>query len=186
MFETEYACVASGDGILPESTAVSPKKPDLRITYSGGMNSALDSGIEALAKSHGYKWYAQGVNTKTGERDICFDEADGVPMDDGAPVDTNTRKTLCNTDIDGAEKNVPDIVKFGNGDMFQLLCKASSKKEDWMKSTKAMEIPGIGCVVQVTTQQGNNVAEAVVFVPGTKIVGDGENGRSLVRDSQIS
>ena len=29
----------------------------------------------------------------------------------------------------------------GNGDMFKLLCKASSQKEGWMKSTKAMEIP---------------------------------------------
>ena len=28
-------------------------------------------------------------------------------------------KTLHNTDVDGATKNVPDIVKFGNGDMFQ-------------------------------------------------------------------
>ncbi|MGL4452412.1 MAG: hypothetical protein ACRCTZ_14665, partial [Sarcina sp.] len=39
----------------------------------------------------------------------------------------------------------------------------------WMKSTKAMEIDGIGCVIQVTTQQGDNVAEAVTFVPGVKI-----------------
>lgn len=32
-----------------------------------------------------------------------------------------------------------------------------------------MEIEGVGCVVQVTTQQGNNIAEAVTFVPGVKI-----------------
>lgn len=38
-----------------------------------------------------------------------------------------------------------------------------------MKSTKAMEIEGIGCVVQVTTQQGTNVAEALVFVPDCQI-----------------
>jgi len=88
-------------------------------------------------------------------------------------------KTLHNSDIAGAEKNVPDIQKIGNGDMFQLLCKASSKKEDWMKSTKACEIDGIGCVVQVTTQQGNNVAEAVCFVPGVEIVEDKNNGRKL-------
>jgi len=78
-------------------------------------------------------------------------------------------KTLHNTDSDGAEKNVPDIVKFGNADTFQLICKASSKKENWMKSTKAMEIWGLGCVIQVTTQQGDNVAEALTFVPGTYI-----------------
>lgn len=38
-----------------------------------------------------------------------------------------------------------------------------------MKSSKAMEIEGVGCVVQVTTQQGDNVAEAVTFVPNCKI-----------------
>jgi hypothetical protein len=32
-----------------------------------------------------------------------------------------------------------------------------------------MEIVGVGCVVQVTTQQGDNVSEAVTFVPGVKI-----------------
>ena len=38
-----------------------------------------------------------------------------------------------------------------------------------MKSTKEMEIVGIGCVVQVSTQQGDNVAESITFVPGVKI-----------------
>ena len=85
-------------------------------------------------------------------------------------------KTLHNSDVSGAKKNVSDLVTFGNGDMFQLLCKASSKEENWMKSTKAMEIQGIGCVVQVTTQQGDNVSEAVTYVPGVKVVDDPDNG----------
>lgn len=89
-------------------------------------------------------------------------------------------KTLHNSDISGAEKNVPDIRKVGNGDMFRLLCKASSEKEGWMKSSKACEITGIGCIVQVTTQQGDNVAEAVCFVPGAIIVDDENNGRKLI------
>lgn len=79
-------------------------------------------------------------------------------------------KTFENSDASGATKNVPDIKFFGDGDTFKLLCKASSKKEAWMKSTKAMEIPGVGCVVQVTTQQAGNlgvgadsVAEGRVF-----------------------
>ena len=94
-------------------------------------------------------------------------------------------KTLGNTDVNGARKNVKDIVVFGNGDMFQLLCKASSQEEGWMKSTKAMQTPS-GCVVQVTTQQKNmdfsySVAEAVTFVPGVKIADDTEfGGRKLV------
>ncbi|MHA1305572.1 MAG: hypothetical protein ACTSPI_17870 [Candidatus Heimdallarchaeaceae archaeon] len=80
-----------------------------------------------------------------------------------------TEKSLGNTDANGAKKNVKDIQFWGNGDTFKLISKASSKNEGWMKSTKAMEVPHCGCVVQVTTQQGDNVAEAVTWVPGVKI-----------------
>lgn len=93
------------------------------------------------------------------------------------------KKTLHNSTVSGARVNVKDIIIFGDGDTFKLICKASSKDEDWMKSTKAMEIEGLGCVLQVTTQQGDNIAEALVFVPGAKIElidGDKTNGRRLV------
>jgi len=53
-------------------------------------------------------------------------------------------KTLHNSDISGARQNVKDIKVVGNGDMFRLLCKASSEEEGWMKSTKAMEIKNCG------------------------------------------
>ena len=75
---------------------------------------------------------------------------------------------------------VSDVVVVGNGDTAQLLFKASSKEQGWMKSAKAMEIPGVGCVVQVTTQQGSNVAEALCFVSGVKIADDVNGGRKLV------
>jgi len=83
-------------------------------------------------------------------------------------------KTLKNTDQDAAKKNVPDMVTFG-GDQFKLLSKASSEAEGWMKSTKAMEVPGLGCVVQVTTQQMSPngqyaLAEACCFVPDATMV----------------
>jgi len=94
------------------------------------------------------------------------------------------KKSLGNTDVNGATKNVKDIVFFGNGDTFKLISKASSKEEGWMKSTKAMQIDGVGCVVQVTTQQGDNVAEALTFVPGVKIIENTEDdvikGREIV------
>lgn len=95
-----------------------------------------------------------------------------------------TEKTLHNSDVSGARQNVPDIKVVGNGDMYRLLCKASSQSEGWMKSSKAMEVPG-GCVVQVTTQQKNAdgsyaVAEALTFVPGVKIADDENNGLKLV------
>lgn len=83
-------------------------------------------------------------------------------------------KTLHNSDVSGARKNVPDLQVVGNGDSFKLICKASSESEGWMKSTKALEIQGEGCLVQVTTQQRNPdgsyaVAEALAFVPGVYI-----------------
>jgi hypothetical protein len=85
-----------------------------------------------------------------------------------------TEKTLGNTDVNGAKKNVKDIVVFGDGDTFKLLCKASSQSEGWMKSTKVMYVPGQGCVVQVTTQQRNPdgsyaIAEALTFVPNVAL-----------------
>lgn len=93
-------------------------------------------------------------------------------------------KTLHNSDINMAKKNVKDLQVVGNGDMFKLLSKASSEKEGWMKSTKVMEIPRQGCVIQVTTQQRNPdgsyaVAEALTFVPGVRIEEDVNGGRTL-------
>lgn len=92
-------------------------------------------------------------------------------------------KTLINSDVSGARKNVPDIKVFGNGDLFTLICKASSQNEGWMKSTKAMQT-GTGCVVQVTTQQKNPdgsyvIAEALTFVPDVTIQEDLDGNRYL-------
>ena len=94
-------------------------------------------------------------------------------------------KTLHNSDVSGAKKNVPDTVVYGNGDLFKLLSKASSQREGWMKSTKVMEIPHVGCLVQVTTQQRNPdgsyaVAEALQFVPGVVLL-ENAAGRCLIK-----
>lgn len=83
-------------------------------------------------------------------------------------------KTLTNTTANQTKDQVKDIQFWGNGDTFQLICKASSEAEGWMKSTKAMEVSGIGCVIQVTTQQKGidgtyTIAEALTFVPGATI-----------------
>ena len=101
-----------------------------------------------------------------------------------------TSKTLHNSDVSGARENVSDIQVVGNGDMFQLLCKASSEKEGWMKSTKAMQLFN-GCLVQVTTQQRNldgsySVAEALQFVPNVQVASDENNGRKLVTYSEAA
>ena len=80
---------------------------------------------------------------------------------------------------DAKSGKVSDIQVVGDGNMFKLLCKASSKEQGWMKSAKAMEVLG-GCVVQVTTQQNDHVAEALTYVPGVRIVDDINGGRKLI------
>lgn len=93
-------------------------------------------------------------------------------------------KALDNTSIVDVKATTSDIKVFGNGDLFQLICKASSKSQGWMKSTKAMET-GNGCVVQVTTEVINKngdhvIAEALTFVPNVKIKIDGGNGNKYL------
>jgi hypothetical protein len=91
-----------------------------------------------------------------------------------------TKKDLSVTSIADAKIKVPDIQVVGNGDAWQLLSKASSKEGGWMKSTKALEIAGYGIVLQVSTQQGDNVAEALVTIPNVKIVPDENGGKKIV------
>jgi hypothetical protein len=97
----------------------------------------------------------------------------------------NSEKTLNNTTAFQAKQNVSDIEFWGNGDTFKLISKASSKKEGWMKSTKAMQA-GHGCVVQVTTQQRNpdgsySIAEALTFVPEVIIEEEVVDGKVISR-----
>lgn len=88
-------------------------------------------------------------------------------------------KTMSTSPDNPARKAVPDMVTYGTGDLFKLISKASSEKEGWMKSTKAMRV-GHGWLVQVTTQQRNPdgsyaLAEALTFVPSLiKTSDDGE------------
>lgn len=101
------------------------------------------------------------------------------------------QKTIRNSEVSGARKNVKDIKIVGNGDAFQLLFKASSEKEGWMKSTKAMACGDGQIVIQVTTQQRNidgtySVAEALTVVRNSMIVPGKNNGRKIVvRNSMI-
>ena len=90
------------------------------------------------------------------------------------------KKTVNVVNSDDVKKKVSDVEIFGNPDTFQLICKASSKNEGWMKSTKAMEVPGRGCIIQVSTQQGDNVAEAICFVPDVVILVDDESGNKKI------
>lgn len=91
----------------------------------------------------------------------------------------NTAKDLTVTSIADAQTKIPDIQVFGNGDLWQLLSKASSKEGGWMKSTKAMDIINSGVVLQVTTQQGEQVSEALTFVPNVNVAVDTSGNKYL-------
>lgn len=62
-----------------------------------------------------------------------------------------------------------DFDSWGNKDDFKLLFKSWSQKESWLKSTKALQIDGVGCVVQVSTQNEELISEACTFVPSVRI-----------------
>lgn len=96
-------------------------------------------------------------------------------------MEKRKEKSMSNVNIASAVSNEPDMQVIGYGDMWRLLGKVWSCEEGWMKSTKAMDV-GVGCVVQVMTQQKNPdgsyaIAEAVTFVPGVRVVaGEGDVG----------
>ena len=90
-------------------------------------------------------------------------------------------KELGVVNIEDAKTKISDISVFGNGDTFQLICKASSKSQGWMKSTKAMQIDNVGVVLQISTQQGDNVAEALQFIPNVKIHTDEQGIKSIIQ-----
>jgi hypothetical protein len=84
------------------------------------------------------------------------------------------QKTTTVVDSKDLKEKVPDVVLYGNPDAWKLICKASSQSEGWMKSTKAMEIEGLGILIQVTTQQGAHVAEALHFIRDAMIEDNGD------------
>lgn len=78
-------------------------------------------------------------------------------------------KTLGNTTAEQTEDNVQDVKSWGAKNMFKLITKAWSIEEEWSRSTKAMEIRGVGCVIQVSTILEGIPSEALSFVPGVRI-----------------
>ena len=84
-----------------------------------------------------------------------------------------------NTNTADAKANTPDLKITGDPDAWELVCKASSASQGWMKSTKRMRVDG-GWLYQVSTEHTRTVtddydlvvesyvsacAEALVFVP---------------------
>ena len=97
--------------------------------------------------------------------------------------DKMKERTLDINNTEDAKKKVSDIKVSGNPDVWQLIAKASSEKEGWMKSTKAMDT-GNGCLVQTTTIERNPdgskvIFETVTFVPNVEVKID-KNGNKYI------
>jgi hypothetical protein len=58
----------------------------------------------------------------------------------------------------------------GDTEQWRLICKHSNKLEQWRHSTRGMEIPGVGVLVQVSTIQGDRASVALCLVPGARIM----------------
>ena len=71
-----------------------------------------------------------------------------------------------------------DVEKIGRDGLFQLICRTSSKKEGWSKTTRAMTIRS-GCLIQVSTTNNGNMAESLVYIPNVTIQKD-DNGNNYI------
>ena len=57
----------------------------------------------------------------------------------------------------------------GDPNAWKVISKASSESQQWMKSTKGM-VTETGVLVQVTTKEKGQIAEALTFIPGARMV----------------
>lgn len=79
-------------------------------------------------------------------------------------------KTLDVVDAATLVEKVKDVSIYSNCvSDWVTLHKVSSESEGWFKSTKALDLK-TGVLIQVTTQHGDNVAEALQYCHGVKLV----------------
>lgn len=73
------------------------------------------------------------------------------------------------TNPEEAKAAVSDIVVAGDPNAWKVISKASSESQQWMKSTKGM-VTENGVLVQVTTKEKGQIAEALTFIPGARMI----------------
>ena len=83
-----------------------------------------------------------------------------------------------------AKAAIADFRVTGNPDIWQLLAKASSPSEGWMRSTKALQV-GPDVILQVSERQRNadgsfTIDNDLIRVENVTIVPDVNDGRKLV------
>jgi hypothetical protein len=73
------------------------------------------------------------------------------------------------TNPEEAKAAISDIVVAGDPNAWKVISKASSESQQWMKSTKGM-VTETGVLVQVTTKEKGQIAEALTFIPGARMI----------------
>ena len=73
------------------------------------------------------------------------------------------------TNPEEAKAAVSDIIVVGDPNAWKVISKASSESQQWMKSTKGM-VTETGVLVQVTTKEKGQIAEALTFIPGARMI----------------
>jgi hypothetical protein len=88
------------------------------------------------------------------------------------------------TSTAAAKAATADVRVTGNPDMWQLLAKAGSQSEGWMRSTKALQV-GPHVILQVSERQKNadgsySIDNDLIRVENVRIVRDVKDGHKLV------
>ena len=86
-----------------------------------------------------------------------------------------TKKQLVTGEGFGELKPIDAVEQPINPELFRVLSRVVSATEGWTQTTKAMEIPGVGCVLQVTIRLGDTVTNTLSFIPGVKLVDTGSS-----------
>lgn len=92
--------------------------------------------------------------------------------DDPIETSASSKRHANHSKLDTSDHQKSDVIVEGSpGSTWDLVCKASSKSQGWMKVTKRMVVEG-GWLYQVTTEHRSTVtgevvacAEALQFVP---------------------
>jgi hypothetical protein len=92
-----------------------------------------------------------------------------VPSEAVEGFETVAPKDLTVTSMEDLKEKVSDVEIFGDPGAWELVCKASSERQGWMKSTKRLTLRN-GHLYQTETQQRNPdgsyaLSQSSVFVP---------------------
>lgn len=107
---------------------------------------------------------------------------DGAKADIPVETPVTEERTLTNTTVEEAKAS--GVVLTGAADKWLCVAKAVNEAEGWMRSTKAMQVGSVGCLIQTsyiwTNPDGTKGSEeAVCFAPGVSLVEEGGKAKFM-------